>query len=935
MPHTTKHFLEVSSFPPGETFDNLQNYDIQEEIGQGRLSTVYIAICRRGRLRNRKIALKKIILSRANQSESSRRDNAESVALHQSLHHPSVVSLFSFFSTPSAIYHILELCSQGTLLDFLSIHSNTEGVPLLSENQVRGIIKSVAGALVYLRKELVLHRNVTPSNILVTAESRIKLGDFSLAVRLPMANSTLSTLCGSPNYVSPEMIARVPYSFPSDVWSLGCVMLICITGHPPFEGNSVTETYERVSRGKYEIPSTTSINIKHLLSELLQMDPKRRIKIDDILSHPFLKSSRPTDSLTPQAPVPVRSSDRPLRGILELKSDAENHPLPLRKDQNSDSSSEPDDKRHGAVVTEHIPLGKPALLPRHPFVNKTNTVHGSSKPSSTHNSDLRRTLSEEIKPNIKDKPRFPQVQTGRRVFSAPEPRATTSGISSSTTRPVQPRPQAVSLVSVPGLTEDTSSETSARSSLSGDNESDIRRNNNEVKGKRGKFILLRPLNPTLAGAASREPTTRRTSVPWLRDKGSPLSAPFAETEPVLICQESPVLRPSIPVAEIPVGLIRPPAFTTGHLQPQTHKLSCGQISVLAQTRSVLVDLRERERRKGRKGDKVLVIHADGHKIEVYDAPHLSTPCCLVEPAATYTLDNLPQEYWKQYGDAGSVLRQIKQRTPKLTMHLPDVRCTLMSNEPKGDIELLFPDAEQSRGRPSSSRRNDETLKPHMRVRLSRNNQSLEIARYVSYSMSAGGETGEWTKRVFPVPDSGSSCQSFLVDTNVITMDAMERKGLDCLRRFLKVCDAMESAKADTEPPPGSRSGGEGPVQCFNSGLSIASHSPQLATSPDMELCEPAGSEKSAEMSNAPPFQTRFMPSVGWCMRYSTQDEGQRYRLLFLDGLTMEIDFVEQKLKIISQDGETTHVHLQDGRLNPKVEDRLKSFHQFVPLFSSD
>ncbi|EPQ54523.1 kinase-like protein, partial [Gloeophyllum trabeum ATCC 11539] len=229
--------------------------------------------------------------SKDQEDESSPGANAESAALHQSIHHPSIVSLFSVFSIPSATYHVLELCPQGTLSDYLSQHSNSHRLPVLSDNQLRGVLKSVADALAYLRKELVLHRNLNPTNLLITNEYRIKLGDFSLAIRLPTVNSTSSILCGAPNYVSPEMIARIPYSFPTDLWSLGCVLIACLNGIPPFEASSIAATHERISRGKYELPTDTSLHTKDLISRLLRTDPRRRIDIDDVLSHPFLDPS--------------------------------------------------------------------------------------------------------------------------------------------------------------------------------------------------------------------------------------------------------------------------------------------------------------------------------------------------------------------------------------------------------------------------------------------------------------------------------------------------------------------------------------------------------------------------------------------------------------------------------------------------------------------
>lgn len=109
---------------------------------------------------------------------------------------------------------------------------------------------------------------------------------------------------------------------------------------------------------------------------------------------------------------------------------------------------------------------------------------------------------------------------------------------------------------------------------------------------------------------------------------------------------------------------RPDPFTTAFLGPETHKVVQGQLVVLP-SRSLLVDFREGERRKGKKGVEVLLIAQDGKDIRVFSAPHLSVPCCLAEPIATYSLEDLPSCYWEAYLDAGRVINQLKQRIPKV------------------------------------------------------------------------------------------------------------------------------------------------------------------------------------------------------------------------------------------------------------------------------
>jgi polo-like kinase 4 len=146
-----------------------------EQIASGNTSTVYLVNCKRGRLRNRQLALRKVgnltsicyfVNSPCFQIPANRSEPTETSLIHLSLSHPCIVSLFSTFSTPSADFYVLELCAGGTLSSYL------ENSPL-SEAHLRGVLKGLFEALVYLKKQGVVHRNIRPSSILLTTDSRI------------------------------------------------------------------------------------------------------------------------------------------------------------------------------------------------------------------------------------------------------------------------------------------------------------------------------------------------------------------------------------------------------------------------------------------------------------------------------------------------------------------------------------------------------------------------------------------------------------------------------------------------------------------------------------------------------------------------------------------------------------------------------------------
>jgi hypothetical protein len=156
---------------------------------------------------------------------------------------------------------------------------------------------------------------------------------------------------------------------------------------------------------------------------------------------------------------------------------------------------------------------------------------------------------------------------------------------------------------------------------------------------------------------------------------------------VLLC-DAPDARP--PLSPYPGPSTREP-LSTSLLPPKTHKLACGQLAILP-SRSVLVDFREGERRKGRKGEEVMVVSPNGDqvncllriqgtwlrniKIHLFSAPHLSTPCCLAEPIVTYSLSKLPVDQYKLYEQAKKVIEHIKRNVTKVRLagSMNEVRC---------------------------------------------------------------------------------------------------------------------------------------------------------------------------------------------------------------------------------------------------------------------
>lgn len=98
-------------------------------------------------------------------------------------------------------------------------------------------------------------------------------------------------MCGTPNFISPEVASRGSHGLEADVWGLGCLLYTLLVGSPPFDTQAVKSTLTRVVMASYKLPSYLSIEAKDLINALLQKNPKDRIQLDQILEHPFIKRS--------------------------------------------------------------------------------------------------------------------------------------------------------------------------------------------------------------------------------------------------------------------------------------------------------------------------------------------------------------------------------------------------------------------------------------------------------------------------------------------------------------------------------------------------------------------------------------------------------------------------------------------------------------------
>uniref|UniRef100_A0A7N9B0N3 Serine/threonine-protein kinase PLK n=1 Tax=Mastacembelus armatus TaxID=205130 RepID=A0A7N9B0N3_9TELE len=247
---------------------------------------------------NKMYAVKVIPQSRV--SKPHQRDKImNEIELHKTLSHKHVVKFSHHFEDQENIYIFLELCSRKSLAHIWKARHT------LTEPEVRYYLRQIISGLKYLHSKNILHRDLKLGNFFVNENMELRLGDFGLAAKLETAEQRKKTICGTPNYLAPEVLNRQGHGTESDVWSLGCVMYTLMCGNPPFETLDLKETYKCIKEVRYNLPSTLSPAAQKLISGILQKNPSDRLTLDQILNHEFFTKGFTPDKLPPSSCVMV------------------------------------------------------------------------------------------------------------------------------------------------------------------------------------------------------------------------------------------------------------------------------------------------------------------------------------------------------------------------------------------------------------------------------------------------------------------------------------------------------------------------------------------------------------------------------------------------------------------------------------------------------
>lgn len=258
-------------------------YEILETLGLGSFAAVRLATKKDT---SEKYALK--IVQRKNTPQKFINFLHREVDIMKLLKHDNIVECYEFYDEPDAYTMVLEYMEGGELFDRIVKKVS------YSEREARDVMKQIVSAIEYCHFLNIVHRDIKPENLLLLTKDNdesLKIADFGLAVIIE-EGGTISGIAGSPLYMAPEIIDKVPYAKPVDMWSIGAVAYVLLGGYPPFYADSQNDIFKLIRKGEYTFEplywSGVSDEAKDFISKLLTTKPDKRMTASQALMHPWL-----------------------------------------------------------------------------------------------------------------------------------------------------------------------------------------------------------------------------------------------------------------------------------------------------------------------------------------------------------------------------------------------------------------------------------------------------------------------------------------------------------------------------------------------------------------------------------------------------------------------------------------------------------------------
>ena len=282
---------------------SLEDFNLMRVIYNGSLGVIKIALhIPSGTIMVLKIISKYTVVSRAKNEFVMRERN-----ILKQIRNPYIVRLYSTFQDTENLYMVEEFLQGGDMFRMLKIF---RALPL---EQARFYCTELVCAICHLHCRGIIYRALKPENVVIDKDGHLRLVDFGMAKRIRDGEKTY-TMCGTPDYMAPEIILAVGHNEAADWWTLGILLYEILTGRPPFMDKTPTGLYEKILNSSISFGKIGDFETQNLLKRLLEKNPADRIDMKRIQKHDFFRGIEWRDVLKkkikpPHAPIVTSKMD--------------------------------------------------------------------------------------------------------------------------------------------------------------------------------------------------------------------------------------------------------------------------------------------------------------------------------------------------------------------------------------------------------------------------------------------------------------------------------------------------------------------------------------------------------------------------------------------------------------------------------------------------
>ncbi|KAK5981615.1 Serine/threonine-protein kinase [Trichostrongylus colubriformis] len=271
----------------------IDDFDIGRPLGKGKFGSVFLARYKPERV---VVALKVLFKDQIKKHNVQHQVKRE-IEIQYHLRHPNILRLKGYFHDQRRVYMILECADAGEL------YSRLKKKGKLEEPEAARYVRQLADALSYCHAKRVIHRDIKPENILLDGKGNIKIADFGWAV--VSSHSRRETICGTLDYLPPEMINGHTHDHTVDNWAVGVLLFEMLVGRPPFEYPDQSVTLQMIMNCRFAIPPSVSEGPSDLMRKLIVKEPCMRLSLAGVLAHSWVVSMSKVPIGHTQQPTPV------------------------------------------------------------------------------------------------------------------------------------------------------------------------------------------------------------------------------------------------------------------------------------------------------------------------------------------------------------------------------------------------------------------------------------------------------------------------------------------------------------------------------------------------------------------------------------------------------------------------------------------------------